>query len=102
MPVPEVIKHFSCSTQLSIKFSLLIRMKMPTKVCIFIFITRDFLCTVIISKKEFAIVVISDLPSMLSEIGLLYYLHPVVAALRNSAMLIISNCGILKQDYFNP
>ena len=27
---PKVKKHFSCSTQLSMKFSLLINMKMPT------------------------------------------------------------------------
>ena len=31
LPGPKVIKHFSCSTQLSIKFSLLINMKMPTR-----------------------------------------------------------------------
>ena len=29
-PGPEVIKRFSCSTQLSMKFSLLIYVKMPT------------------------------------------------------------------------
>ena len=29
-PGPEVIKLFSCSTQLSMKFSLLINVKMPT------------------------------------------------------------------------
>ena len=38
---PEVIKLFSCSTQLSMKFSLQINMKMPTIVGIFIFICRD-------------------------------------------------------------
>ena len=38
---PEVIKLFSCSTQLSMKFSLLINMKMPTIVGIFIFISRE-------------------------------------------------------------
>ena len=38
---PEVIKSFSCSTQLSMKFSLLINMKMPTIVGIFIFISRE-------------------------------------------------------------
>ena len=37
----EVIKPFSCSTQLSMKFSLLINMKMPTIVGIFIFISRE-------------------------------------------------------------
>ena len=38
---PEVIKYFSCSSQLSMKFSLLINMKMPTIVGIFIFISRE-------------------------------------------------------------
>ena len=38
---PEVIKLFSCSTQLSMKFSLLINMKMPTIVGIFIFMSRE-------------------------------------------------------------
>ena len=37
----EVIKCFSCSSQLSMKFSLLINMKMPTIVGIFIFISRE-------------------------------------------------------------
>ena len=27
---PEVIKHFSCSTQLSTKFELLLKTKLPT------------------------------------------------------------------------
>ena len=40
-PGPEVIKLFSCSTQLSTKISLLINMKMPTIVGIFIFISRE-------------------------------------------------------------
>ena len=40
-PGPKVIKVFSCSTQLSMKFSLLINMKMPTIVGIFIFISRE-------------------------------------------------------------
>ena len=38
---PEVIKLFSISTQLSMKFYLLINMKMPTIVGIFIFISRE-------------------------------------------------------------
>ena len=38
---PEVIKLFSCSTQLTMKFSLLRNMKMPTIVGIFIFISRE-------------------------------------------------------------
>ena len=40
-PGPEVIKLFPCSTQMSMKFSLLINMKMPTIVGIFIFIGRE-------------------------------------------------------------
>ena len=38
---PAVIKLFLCSTQLSMKFALLINMKMPTIVGIFIFISRE-------------------------------------------------------------
>ena len=36
---PEVIKHFSCSTQLSMKIFLLINVKMPTIVGILTFIS---------------------------------------------------------------
>ena len=39
-PGPEVIKLFSCSTQLSLKFLLLINVKMPTIVGILTFISR--------------------------------------------------------------
>ena len=39
-PGPEVIKLFSCSTQLSIKFFLLINVKMPTSVGILRFMSR--------------------------------------------------------------
>ena len=38
-PGPEVIKLFSCSTQLSMKFILLINVKMPTIGGILIFIS---------------------------------------------------------------
>ena len=37
---PEVIKLFSCSAQLSMKFSLLINVKMPTIIGILIFMSR--------------------------------------------------------------
>ena len=37
-PGPEVIKLFSCSTQLSMKFNMLINVKMPTIVGILTFI----------------------------------------------------------------
>ena len=37
---PEVIKLFSCSTQLSMKFVLLINVKMPTNVGILIFMSE--------------------------------------------------------------
>ena len=40
LPGPEVIKLFSCSTQLSIKFFLLINVKMPTIVGILTFMSR--------------------------------------------------------------
>ena len=45
-PGPKVIKLCSCSTQLSIKFILLINVKMPTFVGILTFISRinDWLC----------------------------------------------------------
>ena len=45
-PGPEVIQLFSCSTQLSLKFILLINVKMPTIVGILTFISRinDCLC----------------------------------------------------------
>ena len=36
---PEVIKHFSCSTQLSMKIFLLINVKMPTIVGILTFMS---------------------------------------------------------------
>ena len=39
-PDPEVIKLFSCSTQLSMKFFLLIIVKMPTVVGILTFMSR--------------------------------------------------------------
>ena len=39
-PGPEVIKHFLCSTQLRLKFILLINVKMPTIVGILTFMSR--------------------------------------------------------------
>ena len=48
---PEVIKRFSCSTELSLKFSLLI-----TTVGIFIFISREISCSAIFNKIEFVVV----------------------------------------------
>ena len=39
-PGPEVIKLFSCSTQLSMKFFLLMNIKMPTVVGILTFVRR--------------------------------------------------------------
>ena len=39
-PGPEVIKLFSCSTQLSMKFFLLINVKMPTIVGILTFMSK--------------------------------------------------------------
>ena len=40
-PGSEVVIFFSCSIQLNMEFSLLINMKMPTTVGIFIFISRE-------------------------------------------------------------
>ena len=39
-PGPEIIKRFSCSTQLSMKFFRLINVKMPTIVGILTFMSR--------------------------------------------------------------
>ena len=51
-PGPEVIKLFSC-----MKFFLLINMKMPSIIGIFIFISREiFMPRYVYSKKEIAIV----------------------------------------------
>ena len=58
---PKVIKLFSCSTQLSMKFSLLINMKMPTKIGIFIFISRKKLHAQLCSaRKNLQLLVIWD------------------------------------------
>ena len=48
-PGPEVIKLFSCSTQLSTKFFLLINVKMPTIVGILTFRSRK---NIILSLSE--------------------------------------------------
>ena len=47
----EVIKLFTCSTQLSMKFSLLINKKMPTIVGVFIFISREIFMLSNVSEK---------------------------------------------------
>ena len=52
----KVIKKFSCSSQLSMKFSQLTNMKMPTIVGIFIFLSREISYSAMFSKKVFAIV----------------------------------------------
>ena len=41
LPGPEVMKLFSCSTQLSLKFILIINVKMPTTVGILTFYEQD-------------------------------------------------------------
>ena len=46
----------SCSIQLSMKFSLLTNMKMPTICGIFIFISTEISMLSYVSKKEFAVV----------------------------------------------
>ena len=55
-PGLEAIKLFSCSTQLSMKFSLLINMKMPTIIGIFVFISREMFMSAMFSKKEFGVI----------------------------------------------
>ena len=52
MPSPKVIKPFSCSTQLSMKFSLLINMKMPTTYLL----AEKFSCSDMFTKKDSATV----------------------------------------------
>ena len=51
----KVIQLFSCLTQLSMKLSLLISMKMATIVGIFIFIREVFMAAVF-CKKEFSFI----------------------------------------------
>ena len=52
---PQVIKLFSCSTLLSMKFSLLINKEMSTIVGFFIFVSRKMFMFVLFSMKEFTI-----------------------------------------------
>ena len=53
----RLYNFFSCSTLLSMKFSLLINMKMPTIVGIFIFISREiFMLSNVLKKDQFAII----------------------------------------------
>ena len=40
LPGPEIINFFSCSNQLSMKFSLLINVKIPTIIGILTFMSR--------------------------------------------------------------
>ena len=58
---PEVIFFFSYSTQLSMKISLLINMKMPTIVGIFIFISRNVHAQLCLARKNLQLLVIWDL-----------------------------------------
>ena len=51
-PGPEVIKVFSCSTQLSTKFSLLKNMKLAFSYLL----AEKMSCSAMFSKKEFAVV----------------------------------------------
>ena len=56
---PEVIKLFSCSTQLSMKFSLRINLKMPTIVGSFIFISRGkFHALLCLARKNLQLLLI--------------------------------------------
>ena len=61
-PGPEVINISSCSTQLCMKNSLLINMKMPTLVGTFIFISREiFMLSYVKQEKRMKFLVIRDL-----------------------------------------
>ena len=56
---PRLFNFFSCSTQLSMKFSLLIKMKMPTvvgKLAFSYLLAEKFSCSAVFSKKIIAIV----------------------------------------------
>ena len=55
---PRGYKTFLCSFQLSMKFSLLINVKIPIKVGVFfsILLAEKFSCSSMFSKEEFAIV----------------------------------------------
>ena len=64
---PEVIKLFSCSTQLSMKLSLLINMKMPT--AFLHLLAEKNPCSALFSKKEFAVV------GSLSFISMTNFMH---------------------------
>ena len=55
-PGPEVLKLFSCSSQLSMKFILLINVKMPTVVGILTFISGiDIKYKLFIARKFFIV-----------------------------------------------
>ena len=65
-PLPEVKKLILCSTQLSMKFSLLINMKMPTAFSYlltekFSCSTRNFLAQLCLTRKNLSMLVIWDL-----------------------------------------
>ena len=49
---PEDIELLSCSTQLSMKFSLQISMKMPRRVGISYLLAEKFSCSTMFSKKN--------------------------------------------------
>ena len=53
---PEDVKRFSYSTQLSMKFSRQINMKIPTMIGFLYLLADKFSCSAMFSKKEFAIV----------------------------------------------
>ena len=57
-PGPEVIKLFSCSTQLSMNFSLLINMKMPTIVGIIYLLAENFRAQLCLARKHLQLLVI--------------------------------------------
>ena len=60
-PGPEILKLFSYLTQLSMKFFLLIYIKMPTIVGILIFISRkNFMLNSAVQEKKFKLIVFTN------------------------------------------
>ena len=85
---PEVIKLFSCSTQLSMKFSLLINMKMPTIVGIFIFISRE-ISLLINMKMKFSLLINMKMPTIVGS-----------ATFRKKEFAIVSNLRFISRTNF--
>ena len=71
---PEVIKLFSCSTQLSMKISLLINMKMPT---------------IVGMKMKISLLINMKMPTI---VGIFIFISREIFMLSNVSQERISNC----------